>query len=141
MNLTGFYPVLCTQNIPETVDYYATYFDFQETFEAEWYVSLRMRARPEYELAVIDSVHESMPECARKSIQGLILNFEVGDVDLEYARIRDAGLPVLKEIKSEDWGQRHFITRDPNGVLIDVIQMIEPSQAFSEQNANGVEGT
>ena len=33
MNLTGFYPVLCTQDIPEIVDYYVTYFDFQETFE------------------------------------------------------------------------------------------------------------
>ncbi|THB79312.1 MAG: glyoxalase/bleomycin resistance/extradiol dioxygenase family protein, partial [Desulfobulbaceae bacterium] len=36
-------------------------------------------------------------------------------------------------IKSEDFGQRHFIVVDPNGILVDVIQNIEPSAEFAEQ--------
>jgi hypothetical protein len=31
------------------------------------------------------------------------------------------------------FGQRHFITRDPNGVLIDVIKIIPPSEEESAQ--------
>jgi hypothetical protein len=64
---------------------------------------------------------------------GLILNFEVEDVDSEYERLRDAGLPLHLEIRSEDFGQRHFITSDPNGVLIDVIMVIPPSEEFAAQ--------
>jgi hypothetical protein len=35
-------------------------------------------------------------------------------------------------LRDEDFGQRHFITADPNGVLIDVIKPIPPSAEFAE---------
>ncbi|TGU42219.1 glyoxalase/bleomycin resistance/extradiol dioxygenase family protein, partial [Mesorhizobium sp. M00.F.Ca.ET.186.01.1.1] len=70
----------------------------------------------------------------RTSTQGLILNFEVNDVDAEYDKlIQKAGLPVHLDIRDEPFGQRHFITSDPNGVLIDVITVIPPTEAFSSQ--------
>jgi hypothetical protein len=31
---------------------------------------------------------------------------------------------MVLDLKSEKWGQRHFITKDPNGLLIDVIQNV-----------------
>jgi len=69
----------------------------------------------------------------------LLLNFEVEDVDTEYQRlVKDAGLPVLLDLRSEAWGQRHFITVDPNGVLIDVISIIPPSPEFAEQYTDAV---
>ncbi len=37
----------------------------------------------------------------------------------------------------QDFGQRHFITSDPNGVLIDVIKPIPPSPEFAAQYADG----
>jgi hypothetical protein len=36
-------------------------------------------------------------------------------------------------LRSEDFGQRHFITSDPNGVLIDVIKVIPPSAEYASQ--------
>jgi hypothetical protein len=36
-------------------------------------------------------------------------------------------------LRSEAWGQRHFITSDPNGLLIDVIELIPPSEAYAQQ--------
>jgi uncharacterized glyoxalase superfamily protein PhnB len=75
-----------------------------------------------------------MPENYRKSIQGLILNFEVEDVDAEYEwLVKKNKLPLERELRSEDFGQRHFITSDPNGVLIDVITVIPPSGEFVSQ--------
>ncbi|MFX4229610.1 MAG: hypothetical protein ACFHHU_17570 [Porticoccaceae bacterium] len=38
-------------------------------------------------------------------------------------------------LRDEPFGQRHFITRDPNGVLIDVIKPIPPSAEFLAQYA------
>ncbi|MEO0909007.1 MAG: VOC family protein, partial [Pseudomonadota bacterium] len=81
------------------------------------------------------SDHETIPAEGHGTVNGLILNFEVDDVDAEFQRVEKAGLPILKPLTDETFGQRHFITRDPNGVLIDVIKPIPPSAEFIEQYA------
>ncbi|MBE1574178.1 VOC family protein [Amycolatopsis roodepoortensis] len=131
MRLTSFYPVLMTEKITETRDFYCDHFGFEPTFEADWYVSLKRGA---WELAVLASGHETIPAGAGNPVQGLLLNFEVEDVDAEHRRlIVEAGLPEALSLRSEDFGQRHFIVADPNGVLIDVIQEIPPTGEFAEQ--------
>ncbi len=45
--------------------------------------------------------------------------------------LRAAGLPILLDIRDEDFGQRHFITADPNGMLIDVIKPIPPQRRIT----------
>lgn len=132
--LRGNYPVLCSQHVSESRDFYVRHLGFEVSFDADWYVSLRHGQRPEFELAVVDANHPTVPQSYRKPVSGLLLNFEVEDVDAEYGRlIKDAGLPVLLDIRSEDFGQRHFITADPNGVMIDIITPIAPSGEFAAQ--------
>lgn len=135
MALNSFYPVLATEQVAATRDFYVQHFGFALTFDADWYVSLKLVDHPrQYELAIVAQQHPTMPEGFRRPVQGLILNFEVDDADAEYARlIMHAGLPLIKELRSEDFGQRHFITADPNGVLIDVISLIPPSGEFAGQ--------
>ncbi|WP_283136601.1 VOC family protein [Rhizohabitans arisaemae] len=129
MKLTGFYPVVGTTLVAESRDFYTRYFGFEITFEVDWYVSLR---RPDgYELALMDPTHPRIPEGFRKPVQGLILNFEVADVDAEYKRLVDeGGLTPKLTLRSEEFGQRHFIVADPSGVSIDVITPIEPTGEF-----------
>lgn len=62
---------------------------------------------------------------------GLLLNFEVEDVDAVHAKLVAAGLSIVLPLRDEAFGQRHFITIDPNGVLIDVIKPIPPSAEFA----------
>ncbi|MEM7365929.1 MAG: VOC family protein [Pseudomonadota bacterium] len=133
---TGFYPVLGTKDVAGTADFYRTYFGFESSFDADWYVSLRMTSQPQYELAILDSDHPSVPESIQSPTKGLLLNIEVPDVDLEYERLKAAGIPIVKELQDEDWGQRHFIASDPNGVLIDVIKVIPPGTEYSNQYVN-----
>ncbi|MFG1943488.1 VOC family protein [Nonomuraea sp. NPDC048826] len=131
MELTSFYPVICTDKVAESRDFYVRLFGFEITFEADWYVSLR---RGSYELALLDHTHPTLPEAYRKRAAGLLLNFEVGDADAEWERlVTGAGLTAALPLRSEDFGQRHFIVADPNGVLIDVIQPIEPTGEYVEQ--------
>jgi Uncharacterized protein conserved in bacteria len=132
VKLTSFYPVICSERLAESVEFYTRHFGFEKTFEADWYVSLRQPQPPHYELALLDYTHPTMPADYRKPVQGLLLNFEVDDVDAEYARLLDEGglVPVLP-IRSEDFGQRHFIVADPNGVLVDVITPIPPSEEYA----------
>ena len=137
MTLTSFYPVLATESLAESRDFYTEHLGFEITFEADWYVSLR---RPDtgHELALLDPTHPTIPDGYGQPVAGLLLNFEVDDVEAEYERlVVRAGLEPKLEIRSEEFGQRHFIVADPSGVLIDVITEIPPSEEFAAQFAEG----
>ncbi|MCB0154774.1 MAG: VOC family protein [Anaerolineae bacterium] len=133
MNISALYPVIGTDKVAESKAFYTAHFPFEVTFEADWYVSLITREEPHFQLALLDYRHPSVPAAFRRPSQGLLLNFEVAEVDPVYARLKAAGLPIHLELKSEAWGQRHFITADPNGLLIDIIQLIPPSPEFAAQ--------
>ena len=131
MELTSFYPVICTDRVAESRDFYVRLFGFEVTFEADWYVSLR---RGPYELALLDHTHPTLPESYRDRAAGLLLNFEVRDADAEWERLVEGeGLKPELPLRSEDFGQRHFIVTGPGGVLIDVIQPIEPAGEYAAQ--------
>jgi len=133
MQLSSHYAVICTDKIAESRAFYTQHLGFTMTFDSDWYVSLQLPDYPQYQLALLDYRHETMPSAYRKPVQGLLLNFEVEDVDAEYERLRAAGLPIALELRDEAFGQRHFITVDPNGVLADIIKIIPPSAEFAAQ--------
>lgn len=137
MKPTNNYPVIACDNVTETAAFYRDHFGFRSVFEADWYVHLQSVDDPSVDLAVLDCSHETIPDGYRKPVQGLLINFEVEDVDAEYDRLTAAGLPMLLELRSEEFGQRHFITRDPAGVMIDVIKIIPPSAEFAAQYLDG----
>lgn len=133
MKTTSYYPVVMTDDVAGTARFYETHFGFVPQFDAGWYVHLQSSDRPDVNLAILDGTHETIPAAARRRVSGLILNFEVEDPDAEYARAKAAGLRILQELRDEAFGQRHFITVDPNGVLIDVIKPIPPTAEFAAQ--------
>lgn len=135
MKVTSYYPVILTGNVAGTADFYRRHFGFQALFEADWYVHLQKADDPSVNLAILDGHHDTIPAAGRGRASGLILNFEVTDPDAEYARLMAAGVPMLLDLRDEDFGQRHFIVADPNGVLIDVIKPIPPSAEFAASYA------
>lgn len=135
MRTTSFYPVILTEKVALSAAFYKEYFGFEAVYEADWYVSMKLaQGEVPFELAILDATHRTVPAAFRQKAQGLILNFEVEDVDAEYRRlIVDRRLPLQLDLRDEAFGQRHFITSDPNGVLIDVIKIIPPSESESAQ--------
>jgi catechol 2,3-dioxygenase-like lactoylglutathione lyase family enzyme len=132
MTLTSSYPVLMTRDVAATAAFYRDHFGFTVSFAADWYVSLK---RDSWELAVLDTTHETIPAAYRGPVAaGLLLNLEVGDVDAEYARlVLDGPLEPVLPIRSESFGQRHFIVAGPDGVLVDVITPIEPAAEYAAE--------
>ncbi|MDN3517513.1 VOC family protein [Aquisalimonas lutea] len=132
MNINSFYPVIMTEDVAESKAFWIAHFPFEVVFDAGWYVSLKANQQVPFELALLDSVHPTVPEEFRGKFNGgLLLNIEVEDVDAEYERMHKIGLPIHLPIRSEEFGQRHFITSDPNGVLIDVIKVTPPSAEYA----------
>jgi catechol 2,3-dioxygenase-like lactoylglutathione lyase family enzyme len=133
MNLSSHYAVICTDKVADLRAFYTQHLGFTITFDSDWYVSLQLPDHPQYQLALVDHTHETIPAPFRKPVQGLILNFEVDDVDVEYERLQAAGLPIHLTLRDEAFGQRHFITSDPAGVMIDIIKIIPFSAEFAAQ--------
>ena len=134
MRCTQFYPVLMTDDVARAAHFYTRHLRFQPLFESDWYVHLQSSEDESVNLAVLQRGHATIPAPQRDAVTGgLLLNFEVADVDAEYARACAQGLPILLPLRDEDFGQRHFITQDPDGVMIDVITPIQPTAAFQAQ--------
>ena len=125
MELVSVYPVICTDKIAQSKAFYLEHFPFELTFDSDWYVSLKSVGTRPFELAILDYRHETIPGKYREPYGGgLLINFEVEEVDSIFEHFQEAGLPIHLDLRSESFGQRHFITSDPNGVLIDVIKVI-----------------
>lgn len=135
MKTTSYYPVLMTDDVAGTAAFYIEHFEFRPLFESDWYVHLQSARDRRVNLGIVAGDHETVPPEGRGKASGLLINFEVKDPDAVYARVVAAGLPILRSLRDEPFGQRHFITRDPNGVLIDVIKPIPPSAEFAAQYA------
>lgn len=133
MKTTSYYPVLMTGDVAGTAAFYKEHFRFEALFESDWYVHLRSTEDKRVNLGLVQGDHETIPESGRGRVSGLLINFEVRDPDAIYKRVKAAGLPILLSLRDEAFGQRHFITADPNGVLIDVIKPIPPSAEFAAQ--------
>lgn len=137
MLTTQYYPVIMTQNVQDTAAFYQSHLDFEPTFESDWYVHLQSNKDAKVNLAILKGDHDTIPERDRGQISGLILNFEVTDVDTVYDELRQKGIEIAQPIRDEPFGQRHFIARDPNGILLDVITPIPPSEEFLKLYADG----
>ncbi|TIP24217.1 MAG: glyoxalase [Mesorhizobium sp.] len=140
MKTTSYYPVLMTGDVAGTKAFYVAHFSFKPLFESDWYVHLQSAEDRRVNLGIVHGDHETIPEEGRGRASGLLINFEVKNPDAVYERITAAGLPILCSLRDEAFGQRHFITKDPNGVLIDVIKPIPPSAEFLEQFVEGAAG-
>ena len=64
----------------------------------------------------------TLPADQRDShVQGVILAFVVDDLDGELARLRAEGVAITMPLTEEDWGERAFQVRDPNGVIVQLV--------------------
>lgn len=127
--MTSFYPVVMTTDAAAAADFFEKHFGFERTFAADWYVSLRRGAD---ELAFLAFDHDTIPDGFGAPARGLLLNVEVHDARAAYRRlVVDGGLECVLELRDEAFGQRHFILLAPGGVLVDVIEPIEPDPGFA----------
>jgi uncharacterized glyoxalase superfamily protein PhnB len=71
---------------------------------------------------VVQRGHETVPASHSGRASGVLIAVEVDSADVLHERAVALGLPIVQPLRTEEWGQRHFITVDPNGLLVDVIQ-------------------
>jgi predicted enzyme related to lactoylglutathione lyase len=132
MKLNSMYPVLLTDDVAGCSGFFVEHMGFEERFKSDWYVSLVHGGNNAYELAIILHDHETIPGGLRQPTSTLLLNFEVPSVQSEYDRLTAEGVEVLQPMQDLPAGQRHFICSAPGGVLVDVIEVVPPSEEYAD---------
>ena len=128
--LKSLFPDICSTCLPESKQFYETLIGMKPVYEIDWYVQLRAEHDENVQIAFVAKDHPSVPQGFGVDPQGVLITLELDDVDSVYERARELELPVVQELCDEEWGQRHFMVTDPNGLLVDVVKMIEPSEEF-----------
>lgn len=66
------------------------------------------------------------PASAAVDASGLLVVFTVDAIDAEYARLQREGVTIVTPIETEPWGERYFQMTDPNGVVYQLVQWVDP---------------
>jgi uncharacterized glyoxalase superfamily protein PhnB len=112
---------LNVDDVVASVRFMTAHFGFTETMSADGFAAL---TRPDAALNVVYLRRglAMLPEDQRNDhASGLILAFEVDDLEGELARLQGEGVPVTMPLRSEEWGERAFQVRDPNGVIVELL--------------------
>ncbi|MDA8021338.1 MAG: VOC family protein [Thermoanaerobaculia bacterium] len=117
---------ICSDDLAKSKDFYVELLGLQVKYDSEWYVQLGSPTNSEIEYGIIDRNHELVPSDFQKKPTGMYVTFVVADVDATYQKAIGIGVPILQEPRNEFYGQRRFLTEDPNGCLIDICSPWEP---------------
>ncbi|ASB48717.1 VOC family protein [Alkalitalea saponilacus] len=121
-----------TDKIKECVDFYVRHFNVKITFDCEWYVTIQFQSHvnPDIFLSFIKPEYGAT---GKAFSGGLTLNLNVDNVDSEYAKIQQTGIPFIEAITDHDWGDRAFSINDPLGNALYIYSPREMSAEY--QNA------
>lgn len=113
---------IITPKLAETKNFYVNVLGFGVTFENDFYLLLHTPNR-EAEISFLLPDHPSQQAIFQSPFQGqgVYLTIEVDNVDELYKDLTNKGVEVLGGMRDEEWGDRHFIVKDPNGIGIDFV--------------------
>jgi catechol 2,3-dioxygenase-like lactoylglutathione lyase family enzyme len=111
---------ICSDKLAESRDFYVALLGFEVSYDSDWYIQLRSPSDKELELGIILRTHSLVPQDYQSAPAGMYITFVVPEVDLVYEKAVAMGLRIIQEPRNEFYGQRRFLTLDPNGCLIDI---------------------
>jgi len=98
-----------------------THFGFHEAMAADGFASLT-RDDAGMNVIFLRRGLPTLPADQRDDhAAGLILAFVVDDLEGELARLESEGVRITMPLTVEEWGERAFQVRDPNGVIIQLV--------------------
>lgn len=97
------------------------HFGFEEEMAADGFASLR-RSDAGMNVVFLRRGLATLPADQRDDhATGLILAFVVEDLEGELARLEGEGVAITMPLTVEEWGERAFQVRDPNGVIVQLV--------------------
>lgn len=124
------FPVFIVKDLDAAKSFYTENFGFDVVFSGDWYIHLVSSTGVQVGFMLPDQPTQPLKFQKPHSGEGVIFSLEVGDADAAFAVAKAKSLNIALELRSEDWGQRHFCIMDPNGVYLDIVQSFEPAKEY-----------
>ncbi|KAK1178910.1 VOC family protein [Streptomyces sp. NBS 14/10] len=127
MKVTSCAVSLNVDDVPASSAFLVEHFGFHEEMAADGFASL---TRDDLAMNVIFLRRglETLPADQRdEHAAGLIVAFVVEDLEGELARLRAEGVTITMPLTEEEWGERAFQVRDPNGVIVQLVDWNGPT--------------
>ncbi|HZC40058.1 MAG TPA: VOC family protein [Streptosporangiaceae bacterium] len=126
MKITASAVSLNVDDVAASARFLTSHFGFREEMSADGFVSL---ARDDTGMNVVFLRRgmDMLPADQRQDHAcGLILAFEVDDLEGELTRLQSEGVAITMPLRAEEWGERAFQVRDPNGVIVELLDWNAP---------------
>jgi uncharacterized glyoxalase superfamily protein PhnB len=121
MKITSSAVSLNVDDVCASSTFLVEHFGFREEMAADGFASL---AREDAGMNVVFLRRglPSLPADQREDhASGIILAFVVDDLERELARLQSEGVAISMPLTEEEWGERAFQVRDPNGVIVQLV--------------------
>lgn len=118
---------IVTEKLTETKTFYVDKLGFGVVWEADWFLLLSTPNGA-------DTIGFLTPNHPTQAIEhfrrpftgaGVYFTIEVDDVDALYTDFQQRGIDIELSLRSEEWGDRHFVVVDPNGIGVDFVTYSE----------------
>ncbi|HEX6870868.1 MAG TPA: VOC family protein [Micromonosporaceae bacterium] len=121
MRITSSAVSLNVADVVAASDFLTRHFGFQQEMAADGFVSLT-RADAGMNVIFLSRGLPTLPADQRDDhASGVILAFVVDDLEGELARLQAEGVAITMPLTVEEWGERAFQVRDPNGVIFQLV--------------------
>lgn len=135
MRITSTATCLTVDEVTASSTFLTRHFGFKETMAADGFASLSHPDGPH--VIFVRRGLEVLPADLREHrASGVLLAFTVADLPAEYERLRAEGVTIAMEPRVEPWGERVFLVSDPNGVIIEVVDWVDPATATATADNN-----
>ena len=131
--VTDIATAIYVSDLNESKQFYVQLLGLEVVFDSDWVVQLSSPLNDSLNLTLQPRTHEFIPKQFQQKPQGMSITFVVEDADVVYETALSMNLEIIQPPTDEIYGQRRFLTVDPDGLLIDVSSQCEPSAEFVEK--------
>jgi uncharacterized glyoxalase superfamily protein PhnB len=126
MKVVRIVPNMSSDLFEASRDFYQDVFDLVVSVElGDWYLQLMAPETRSLNVGFLAPGHEFFGgRDAPAGRYSVVLTVQVDDVDEAYARARRRGAEIPLGIRDEEYGQRHFLVVDPNGLVLNVMSPV-----------------
>jgi len=121
MKITSTAVSLNVEDVPASSAFLREHFGFREDMSADGFASLSREDAGANVIFLRRGLATLPPDQRDEHARGLILAFVVDDLEGELTRVQSEGVTVTMPLTEEEWGERAFQVRDPNGVIIQLV--------------------
>jgi uncharacterized glyoxalase superfamily protein PhnB len=112
---------LNVDDVPASSSFLIKHFGFRQEMAAEGFSSLS-RQDVGMNVVFLRRGLQTLPADQRdQRASGVILAFVVDDLEGHLERLQREGVTITMPLTEEEWGERAFQVRDPNGVIVQLV--------------------